>query len=350
MIEKFISYTKRYFPNGPKAKKSITAVAILLVALTVILNISMKKTLTISIDGEEKTFVTYNKGTIKDVLTENGINLGEKDKIEPSLESKVSKNQKIKIKKAVPVKVTVNDAQVELLTAEDTVQQMLDAEKDTLEENGIDFNKESDEVNPSLDAKVEENLSIKIDKIETKQLVENHVITFDTIVEKDSSLDSSVEKVKSNGNNGQKEVTYNVVYKNGQEVSRDLMATKVLKEPENKVVVKGTGNVYASRGTNVSYKSKMSCEATAYSGHSTTATGRTPVRNPGGLSTIAVDPSVIPLGSKVYVEGYGYAIAADTGGAIKGNKIDIYVDSSSEARSWGRRHVDVLLIAYPGQW
>ena len=69
-----------------------------------------------------------------------------------------------------------------------------------------------------------------------------------------------------------------------------------------------------------------------------------------GLSTIAVDPSVIPLGSKVYVEGYGYAIAADTGGAIKGSTIDIYLNSSSECNNWGRRSVNVLVVAHPGEW
>lgn len=70
----------------------------------------------------------------------------------------------------------------------------------------------------------------------------------------------------------------------------------------------------------------------------------------GGMSTIAVDPSVIPLGSKVYVDGYGYAIAADTGSAIKGNIIDLYLNSASECDSWGRRQVNVLIVAYPGEW
>jgi len=115
--------------------------------------------------------------------------------------------------------------------------------------------------------------------------------------------------------------------------------------------VKGTSQVYASRGgDSITYKKNLKCTATAYSNDLNTATGRKPVRNEGGLSTIAVDPSVIPLGSKVYVDGYGYAIAADTGGAIKGNKIDLYLNSSSECFSWGRRGVNVLLVAYPGEW
>ena len=74
------------------------------------------------------------------------------------------------------------------------------------------------------------------------------------------------------------------------------------------------------------------------------------MRDPNGLSTIAVDPSVIPLGSKVHVEGYGYAIASDTGGAIKGNKIDLYMNSEAECISFGRRTVTVNIIAYPGEW
>lgn len=98
------------------------------------------------------------------------------------------------------------------------------------------------------------------------------------------------------------------------------------------------------------YKKTLSMEATAYSGGTLTAMGLKPVRDPGGISTIAVDPSVIPLGSKVYIPGYGYAIASDTGGAIKGNIIDLYMNSHDECISWGRRQVTLHIVAYPGEW
>ena len=91
----------------------------------------------------------------------------------------------------------------------------------------------------------------------------------------------------------------------------------------------------------------LSMESTAYYGHGITASGLKPVRNPDGISTIAVDPNVIPLGSKVYVSGYGLAIAADTGGAIKGNIIDVYLNSYEECMSWGRRQVTVQILEYP---
>jgi peptidoglycan DL-endopeptidase CwlO len=103
-------------------------------------------------------------------------------------------------------------------------------------------------------------------------------------------------------------------------------------------------------GNNGTYKATYTMEATAYSGHGTTATGLKPVRNPNGLSTIAVDPRVIPLGTKVYIPGYGYAIAADTGGAIKGHIIDLYLNSRAECYRWGRRNVTLHVIAYPGEW
>ena len=99
-----------------------------------------------------------------------------------------------------------------------------------------------------------------------------------------------------------------------------------------------------------SYKATYSMEATAYSGHTITATGTIPVRDPNGISTVAVDPDVIPLGSKLYIPGYGYAIAADTGGVIKGNKIDLFMNSHEECITFGRRNITVHLVAYPNEW
>lgn len=101
---------------------------------------------------------------------------------------------------------------------------------------------------------------------------------------------------------------------------------------------------------NEEYKATYTMEATAYTGGGITATGSKPVRNPNGLSTIAVDPSVIPLGSKVYIPEYGYAIAADTGGVVKGNIIDLYMNTLEECFSWGRRNVTLNIVAYPGEW
>lgn len=84
----------------------------------------------------------------------------------------------------------------------------------------------------------------------------------------------------------------------------------------------------------------MTMEATAY-----TATGNlTASGTRARVGAVAVDPRVIPLGTRLYIEGYGYATAEDTGGAIKGNIIDLYMNSTSEVYNWGRRPVKVTIL------
>jgi 3D (Asp-Asp-Asp) domain-containing protein len=87
----------------------------------------------------------------------------------------------------------------------------------------------------------------------------------------------------------------------------------------------------------------MIFEATAYTWTGNqTATGTWPSRG-----TIAVDPAIIPLGTRLYVEGYGEGIAEDTGGAIKGEILDLYMESKNEALLWGRRQVEVRILETP---
>ena len=74
-----------------------------------------------------------------------------------------------------------------------------------------------------------------------------------------------------------------------------------------------------------------------------TATGINLKKNPH-LKVISVDPRVIKLGTKVYVEGYGYAIAGDTGSAIKGNKIDLFMPNQTSALKWGRKTVKIKIL------
>ena len=109
----------------------------------------------------------------------------------------------------------------------------------------------------------------------------------------------------------------------------------------NKPIVDNSADI--ATGTIGNVVKTLTMESTAYYGHGTTALGLKPVRNPNGLSTIAVDPNVIPLGTKVYVSGYGLAIAADTGGAIKGNKVDMAVATHKEALQKGVYYAEIYL-------
>lgn len=111
-----------------------------------------------------------------------------------------------------------------------------------------------------------------------------------------------------------------------------------------------TSSTTTTTSTTTGYLKELTMTATAYTATGNrTATGVWPVRNANGVSTVAVDPNVIPLGTKLYIEGYGYAIAADTGGAIKGNKIDLYMNSNAQCINYGRRTVKVYIVSYPGK-
>lgn len=355
MIENLKRIIKRFFFNGPKAKSIVVSIAIIGIIVTAVTITNVRKTLVINIDGKDETFVTY-KGTVEDVLQEKGIEVSSKDKLKPSLETKVTENGLIKLKKAVPIEIIYDNNKLKLETAEDTIGDVLEMEKPVLKENGIEFNKDVYEISEPLKSKVQEGLSVKLVKIEVKDIVEKEIINFDTIIEKDNTLDKSVKKIKAEGANGEKEITYEVTYKGGIETSRQVKSTKTTVEPQNRIILEGTAPLYASRGElvqsnlNKGENKSFICSATAYSGDGSTASGRKLYRDINGISTISVDPSVIPLGSKVYIDGYGYAVAADTGSAVKGNKIDVYFNSYNEACRWGLKKVKLTIIAGPGEW
>ena len=126
---------------------------------------------------------------------------------------------------------------------------------------------------------------------------------------------------------------------------QQLIAVQTAQEAPQIPEIKTSSSTLSRGGSgSLSYSQALTMEATAYCGDGVTASGSSTVRNPNGYSTIAVDPRVIPLGTKVYVEGYGYAVACDIGGAIKGNIIDLFVNSQAEAENWGRRSVTVYIL------
>ena len=103
-----------------------------------------------------------------------------------------------------------------------------------------------------------------------------------------------------------------------------------------------------SRGESEPAGKEFYVTSTAYTANCSGCSGRTAtginLRANPNIKVIAVDPSVIPLGTKVYVEGYGYATAEDIGGAIKGNRIDVFIPTQSAALQWGRKQVKVTIL------
>jgi len=147
--------------------------------------------------------------------------------------------------------------------------------------------------------------------------------------------------VWTSGTGGVRQRVFRLLYEDGALISRVLVSDSLVAPPAGDALAVGT-SVYRGGATNEFYM-----EATAYSPTVEETDGNPWMTASGmksGRGVVAVDPKVIPLGSKLYVEGYGYAIAGDTGGAIKGNRIDVFFYSSGEMARWGRRSVRVFVL------
>jgi 3D (Asp-Asp-Asp) domain-containing protein len=140
--------------------------------------------------------------------------------------------------------------------------------------------------------------------------------------------------------------TYRISFRNGKPVGRELIKEERT-EPQHAIFHMGREGYRPSRGAFVRSR-VLTMEATAYDPSPRTigprATGRTRNGMIARFGLVAVDPRVIPLGTKLFVEGYGFALAADTGGAIKGNKIDLCFATRREALNFGRRQVRVHIL------
>lgn len=346
MMESMKNNFKKYFSVGPKS----TFIMMLLIMTLSIAIQSMRKTLVVDIDGKETKIITY-RSDLKSSLMRNDITLGPKDKISPSIDSTIKDGDKINIKRAVNVDVIVDGEERKIATTEDSVAKLLLSEGITLEEK--------DKIVPDVTEGVTNGMKIEITRVNHQIVKEMKQIDFSTEIKKDDNLEKGKNKVMQEGVPGEREISIKVIYENGKEIAREIIGDIVTKQPVNKILLQGNMSVFTfSRGGSTVTSSKVfSMRATAYEprtsgskkragqGHiEYTASGTIAKRNPEGYSTIAVDPKVIPLGTKVYVEGYGYAIAEDTGGAIKGNKIDVFFNTYSEVMNWGVKNVKVYII------
>ncbi|MBI6039952.1 3D domain-containing protein [Clostridium perfringens] len=222
----------------------------------------------------------------------------------------------------------------------------------TLDSKKIEEQKKIDELNRQKEAVLEVIKENEMSLISHSVSVINSSSSISEIESAVSTLNQlipqlNIDSVKETANNSVQAAKNKIESLKAEEAKKAEEAAK-----NNSANSSGTLNSTSSSqpSSDGKYKKTLSMEATAYSGGTLTAMGLKPVRDPGGISTIAVDPSVIPLGSKVYIPGYGYAIASDTGGVIKGNIIDLYMNSHDECTSWGRRQVTLHIVAYPGEW
>ncbi|MEK5388826.1 ubiquitin-like domain-containing protein [Margalitia sp. FSL K6-0131] len=298
------------------------------------------KKVTVTVDGKKEEVWT-TAGTIQEFVKEGDFGLHQYDQVEPNKDTKIYKDMNIVIKKAFPVTLNNGGKKKKVWSTSTTV-------GDFLKQQGIVL-EELDRTNPEANQKVKPNDVIKVIRVKKVTDVVEEPLEYAVVTQKDSNLSMGEKKVIQHGQNGLVQKLYEVIKENGKEVSRSLVRKNILKDSKSKVVAVGSKSLtnQVSRG-NMDTARELYVNSTAYTANcngcsSRTATGINLNVNPG-IKLIAVDPRVIPLGSKVYVEGYGYAIAGDTGGAIRGNMIDVYFSSTSDAYRWGRRYVKIRIL------
>ena len=173
-------------------------------------------------------------------------------------------------------------------------------------------------------------------------------VGYAVVTKNDQNLAEGTEKVITDGQEGLIQKTYEVVIENGKEIVRNLLNEITVKEKQDKIVAVGTMALVQQVSRGEASGKEFIVSSTAYTASCNGCSGVTAIgidlrANPNA-KVIAVDPNIIPLGTKVYVEGYGYAVAGDTGGAIKGYKIDVFIPTTAEAFRWGNRKVKITIL------
>ena len=296
-------------------------------------------------NGGDAWKVTLPARTVGDVLTYLGMTLGEGDVVEPESFEIIENGSRVTLYKAGEATLSVDGVSTKVATSNKTV-------KEILKENNITLSK-ADKVKPSLDTIVADGEQITVVRVSVKEVTEKETIDYKTVKKKDASLPAGSEKVVNAGKAGQKEVTYKVHYENGKVVKKEKLSEKVIRKAVDKVIAVGTatkssgskkktGGSFSENG--IKYKAKYTGIASAYyePAGNLTASGMKV-----GYGRIGVNPKIIPYGTKLYVTGYGYCVAADTGWGVTGmgRLADLYFPSEAQCEAWGLRTVTLYVLA-----
>lgn len=311
------------------------------------LNIEYIKAKRVIVKDDDETLELYStKNNLEEFFKEKNIIINDHDHINYEKSTELEEEMEIIINRSTKVILKVDGSIKEYYTLEKELNNFLEEINVLLGEN--------DYVNRLSEGILKESETIEIVRVTKKLETINEVIPFKVVEKKDQNLEKGKTKTVQEGKDGNVQYVNEITYENGVQTKKEQVSKTVTKNPIEKIIAVGEKVIHqtVNRGSNHSNTQnsvkEFMVKATAYTPYckgcsGVTATGINIKNNPG-IKVISVDPKVIPLGSKVWVEGYGIAIAGDTGGAIKGNKIDILVQTKEEAYYWGIRTVKIKIL------
>lgn len=344
------------------------------------------KNVTLSDDAMTVQVKTHAR-TVAELLTEYDITLGEGDVVYPTLSDPVHKGDEILVRRAISVRVTADGETRQVSILNGTVSKALYLAGVEVDANDI--------VQPGKLESVSAGMEIVVNRVTISQESEKQRIPYHVTYQDDDDLYLGKEKMVKQGTEGVKEVTYRVVTVDGVETERSVSSEAVLEAAQNRIVAKGTkptptptpkptpkptatpkkttaatktatpskttkatatakpkttpdpnkknasdvtDNTITVDGKTYTYSKTLTVMITAYT-HTgrKTSTGVWPK-----VGTVAVDKSVIPYGTKLYIPGYGFGVAQDTG--VSGNHIDVFFDTEAECTKFGRKRDRTIYI------
>lgn len=334
--------------------------------------LTVKRAFNVSIkaDGETKV-MTFNDGTVAYALHEAGIQLESNDKVNYELLNALVPDMEIEVTRFYNISLSVNGNNCMIYVPKGTV-------GETLDYLGIELGKE-DKVNLDLSTQIEKEMHLEVTRIGYNEKTETKSIPYATVTIKTDKLLRGEQEVETEGANGERTILIREKLVNGEVVETTEVKELSRIEPVDRVILEGTATATQKSSSNsvaknsdsnsssnsnsksnsnsvvnvsgkpISYKSvlKGSCTAYTSSPGALTSTGKI-----AQVGYVAVNPNIIPYGTELYIcseDGsfvYGYAIAADTGGALMNGSalVDLYYNSESECINFGRRTLNVYIL------
>jgi len=308
------------------------------------LQLRVERAVQITIHEDGRTLSLHTTGTtVGEALEEAGLSLYLADRVEPGLGEPLSAGTHIYVERSQPVIVHIDGRTIRTRTHRDQIGPVL-------ADLGVVLVGQDYTV-PSPDTPLDEETTIEVVRVVERFVIQQEPIPFDVIWQADPEMEIDQRRLLQEGARGVLERRFRVRSENGQEISRTLEDEYVAVPPVTKINGYGTNIVVRQLETpsgSVEYWRVIRMLATSYSA-ATAGTprdkpwyGRTRLGWPMRYGIVAVDPRVIPLRSEVYVPGYGKGVAGDTGGAIRGRRIDLGYDDDNLVLWY--RWVDVYLL------